>query len=268
MPDDLLRWTLPTKELGQRVHLYDCLDSTNSLALSLADDPEHHGIVVLAREQTAGRGQYGRSWHAPPNSSVLLSVLLFPPVSLRRPPLLTAWAAVSVCETILAITKLHATIKWPNDVLIAGKKICGILIEQRTTGHADFPLATVAGIGLNVTQSAAMFEGAGLPSATSLASASGAAFSFEEVAMELIHQLDRQYGLMVDGAVNTLETSWKGRLGLVGKDVIVEGVNQQYRGRLCDAAFAGLDLEVGPGDVVRLLPESVRQLRSVDGFTS
>lgn len=268
MPDDFLRWTLPTRELGQRVHLYDCVDSTNSLALSLASDPQHHGLVVLAREQTAGRGQYGRSWHAPPSSSVLLSVLLFPPVTLRRPPLLTAWAAVSVCETILQLTKLDATIKWPNDVLIAGKKVCGILIEQRTTGHADFPLATVAGIGLNVTQSAAMFEDAGLPLATSLASASGAAFSFEEVAIELIHQLDKQYTLLVDGAIATLETSWKDRLGMVGKQVIADGVNQQHRGRLRDATFAGLHLEVAPSEVVRLVPESVRQLRLADGFTS
>src|ERR1019366_3193428 len=129
-----------------------CLDSTNSLALSLAHDPTQNGLVVIAHAQSAGRGQYGRSWHAPPGSSVLLSVLLFSPPTLRRPSLLTAWAAVSVCEAILKLADLDAQIKWPNDVLVQGKKVCGILIEQRTITHADFPLATVVGIGLNVSQ--------------------------------------------------------------------------------------------------------------------
>src|ERR1051325_116022 len=135
-------WSPDTRHLGQRVHVHDALDSTNTLALSFADDPTQHGLAILTRAQTAGRGQYGRSWQAPPGSSVLMTLLLFPPPPLRRPALLTAWAAVSVCETIRSFTNLHAKIKWPNDVLIAGKKVCGILIEQRTTADAQFPLAT------------------------------------------------------------------------------------------------------------------------------
>ena len=265
MPDDLQRWTLPTKQLGQRVHIYDQLDSTNSLALSFGNDPSQHGLVLLTREQTAGRGQYGRSWHAPPSSSVLMSVLLFPPAELRRPALLTAWAAVSVCETILNLTNLQARIKWPNDALIQGKKVCGILIEQRTTGIADFPLATVVGIGLNVTQSAELFEQAGLPLAASLASLSGSSFAFEDVAKELICQLDEQYHLLLEGNFNMLESLWKWRLGLLGKNVVVEGVNQQHRGRLLDVTLASLVLEVDAGEVVYLLPEAVRHIDAADG---
>src|SRR5437870_5808840 len=100
------RWTMNTRSIGRRVLIYDRLDSTNALALHLGEYPHNHGTALLAREQTAGRGQYGRSWQAPPGSSVLMSVLLFPPLPLRRPALLTAWAAVSVCESILALTKL------------------------------------------------------------------------------------------------------------------------------------------------------------------
>ena len=212
MADDFQRWTLPTNQLGKNVRIYDCLDSTNTLALSFGDDPSRHGLVILARAQTAGRGQYGRTWQAPPESSVLMSVLLFPPPPLRRPALLTAWAAVSVCETILKLTNLQARIKWPNDVLIQGKKVCGILIEQRTTGHADFPLATVVGIGLNVTQSADMFEQAGLPDAASLASVSNQMFLFEDVAKELIRQLDEQYHRLIQGDLNTLEALTRPRV--------------------------------------------------------
>jgi BirA family biotin operon repressor/biotin-[acetyl-CoA-carboxylase] ligase len=264
MADDFQRWTLPTKHLGQRIHVYDCLDSTNSLALSLGGDPTQHGVALLAREQTIGRGQYGRRWHAPPGSSVLMSILLFPPPALRRPALLTAWAAVSVCNTILKLTHLHANIKWPNDVLILGKKVCGILIEQRTTGHADFPLTTVVGVGLNVTQSAEMFAQAGLPLAGSLASMSGLAFTFADVAKELIRQLDEQYQLMLDGDFNKLEASWKWQLGLLGKVVLVEGVQRHYRGRLRDITLSGLDLEIEGGELLRLMPEAIRHIGIAD----
>jgi BirA family biotin operon repressor/biotin-[acetyl-CoA-carboxylase] ligase len=253
-------WPLDTNHIGKRVWVFQRLSSTNTCALKLSRRPNDNGLVVLTREQTAGRGQYGRTWQAPPGSSVLLSVLLFPPPALRRPALLTAWAAVSVCETILALANLQAKIKWPNDVLILGKKVCGILIEQRTTAHAEFPLATVVGIGLNVSQSAAMFEQAGLPDAASLASLSGSAFVYEDVAKKLIRQLDEQYHRLLEGDFHTLEALWKCRLGLLGEFVHVEGVHEHHHGRLVDVTLDGLDLEMDSGAVLRLTPESVRHL--------
>src|SRR5438128_2180119 len=123
-------WRLDTHLLGRRVVIYDRVDSTNALAAKLAEDPANEGLIILAKEQTAGRGQHGRSWDCKAGSGVLLSALLFPPPSLRRPVILAAWAANSVCETILQSTGLEARIKWPNDVLLEGKKVAGILIEQ------------------------------------------------------------------------------------------------------------------------------------------
>jgi BirA family biotin operon repressor/biotin-[acetyl-CoA-carboxylase] ligase len=258
-------WDLRTAQLGKSVQIYDCLDSTNALALSLADEPSQQGHVFLSREQTAGRGQYGRTWQAPPGSSVLMSVLLFPPLALRRPALLTAWAAVSVCEAIRKLVHLQATIKWPNDVLILGKKVCGILIEQRTTRHVDFPLATVVGIGLNVTQSAEMFAKAELPDAASLASLSGMTLVYEDVAKALIRQLDEQYDQLLEGDFHVLELLWKEGLGLLGKDVFVEGVHRQHRGRLLDVTLAGLELELQNGEKLRLLPETIRHIYGEPG---
>src|SRR5262245_17248228 len=133
-------WHLDTRHIGRRVLVFDQLDSTNSQAAALAEDAANAGVIVLADTQSAGRGQHGRSWQCPASKGVLLSVLLFPPVPLRRPVLLAAWAAVAVCETIRDCTGLDSTIKWPNDILIRGKKVCGILIEQGR--------GTVAGIGL------------------------------------------------------------------------------------------------------------------------
>jgi BirA family biotin operon repressor/biotin-[acetyl-CoA-carboxylase] ligase len=254
-------WTLDSTHVGRTVFVYDRIDSTNSRALEQSAQPKMHGQIFLAQSQSAGRGQYGRTWQAPLGSSVLMSVLLFPPAALRRPALLTAWAAVSVCETILRLTSVQATIKWPNDVLVLGKKICGILIEQRTTGNPEFPLATVAGIGLNITQTAAMFEQADLPFATSLWIATGQTLTFDEVAKALIHQLDSSYDLLVRGDCTILESLWKRRLGLMGKSVLVECAQQTIVGRLLDVTLAGLDVESDNGEIVRVQPESVRHLR-------
>jgi BirA family biotin operon repressor/biotin-[acetyl-CoA-carboxylase] ligase len=125
-------WHLETRHIGRRVLVYNQLDSTNTRAAQFAEDGGNHGLVVVAEEQSAGRGQHGRTWQAPSGRAVLMSVLLFPPPALRRPVLLTAWAAVSVCETIRQATGIQAKIKWPNDVLLRGKKACGILIESKT----------------------------------------------------------------------------------------------------------------------------------------
>jgi BirA family biotin operon repressor/biotin-[acetyl-CoA-carboxylase] ligase len=188
-----------------------------------------------------------------------MSLLLFPPDNLRRPALLTAWAAVSVCEAVLKLADLQAKIKWPNDVLVRGKKICGILIEQRTTGNPEFPLASVVGIGVNVTQSAVMFEEAQLPDAGSLAMFTDRALVFEDVAKRLITELDAQYASLLAGDFATLASLWKSRLGLIGKTVLVEGIQQTTRGRLLDITLDRLDLDIG-GEVLRITPESVKHL--------
>jgi BirA family biotin operon repressor/biotin-[acetyl-CoA-carboxylase] ligase len=260
-PHDI--YHLGTKRLGKQVWFFQCLDSTNSLALSLAGDFAKDGLALLAEEQTSGRGQYGRTWEAPPGSSVLLSVLFFPPVGLRAPALLTAWAAVSVCETIEEVAGLQAAIKWPNDVLIRGRKVCGILIEQRS-GSGDLPPATVVGIGLNVRQAASFFAQADLPGAASLASLSGATFDTRFVAERLIGQLDASYDRLLQGDTGTLEALWQGRLGLVGQQVVVATFEQTKEGRLLEIAWDGVLLEES-GQIFQIPTETVRRLDRLVG---
>jgi len=243
--------------IGREVQYFDKLDSTNTYTLALADDAAMDGLVVIADEQSAGRGQHGRSWSAPAGSSVLMSVLLFPPPALRRPAVLTAWAAVAVCEVIREITDIRAQIKWPNDVLVGANKICGILIEQRSAGTDR--LATVAGIGLNVTQPAEWFAQAGLTEATSLALHSHQTSASQDVAEMLVAQLDDEYQRLSAGDLAALETRWQEHLGLEGTQVLVECIDQALNGRFLSATFAGVDVEIG-GKNVRLPPEIVRRI--------
>lgn len=250
-------WALDTRRLGRRVLVYERLDSTNNLAAALAEDPGNDGLVILADEQTAGRGQYGRTWLAPPGASVLLSVLLFPPPPLRRPAILTAWAAVAVCNVVRQITGVPAKIKWPNDVLLRGRKVCGILIEQRR--------GTVAGIGLNVRQTAEELVRAGLTEATSLAQQAGAAPETPEVARRLVRQLDEDYDLLCGGDLGTLEACWKWHLGLLGRQVRARCLDGTEQGRLTELGFDGAWLRRPDGTTVVLAPEAVLNMDEVSG---
>jgi len=252
VPDE--EWHLDTHWLGQRVWVCDRIDSTNRAALELAGDSRNDGLVLIARQQTAGRGQHGRTWLAAPNTSVLMSLLIFPPPELRRPSLLTAWVAVSVCELVEQHTQQSARIKWPNDVLVADRKICGILIEQQQ--------GTVVGIGLNVRQTTADFDRAGLPDATSLIHFTRQPLDPKILAYELVHRLDLEYTALLKGEFELLQSRWKACLRLLDAKVIVECAQEKIRGRLLDATFAGLLLDVD-GTPRTVIPELVRHLTLV-----
>jgi BirA family biotin operon repressor/biotin-[acetyl-CoA-carboxylase] ligase len=259
LPPDEIR-TLDTRRLGRCIWVYRQLDSTNTRALAFAGAPSRDGLVLQALEQTAGRGQHGRSWQAASGSSVLMSVLLFLPPALRRPSVLTAWAAVSVCDAIATLAGHAAQIKWPNDVLLDGKKVGGILIEQRTSGHAEHPLAAVVGIGLNVTQTADDFAAAGLTLAGSVFSQSRQRVTVEAALVALIRQLDEHYDLLVRGDCAVLETRWRAGVGLIGQRVRVEGLTQNHRGRLLDMTLTRVEIEDADGGRLVLPPEQVRHI--------
>mgnify|MGYP000952892673 CR=1 FL=1 len=227
--------------------------------MTLAHDPAADGLVILARHQTAGRGQHGRIWLAPPDSSVLLSVLLFPPPDLQRPAVLTAWAAVAVCRFVLDATGEETRIKWPNDVYLKEKKICGILIEQRRQGTG--PGATVAGIGLNVGQPEAFFAAASLPLGASLFSQTGLKLSWEKAARDLIGTLDAEYARLERDGLAALESAWSRGLGLLGKTVVAEAGQRRLRGRLLELGFENVLLRTDDGDVA-VQPEAIQQLRA------
>ncbi|AWM38232.1 Bifunctional ligase/repressor BirA [Gemmata obscuriglobus] len=248
-----------TAHIGRRVLVYDAVESTNTLGAALgAADPEASGLVLIADHQLAGRGQYGRTWVSRPGSSLLMSVVLRPPPAIRRPVVLTAWVAVAVADAVFALSGAQARIKWPNDLLIDGKKICGILIEQTSSGDGTI---AVAGLGLNLTQTAADFAHANLLTATSLHAVSGGSYDPRGAAEVVVGALDREYARLLAGERAGVEAGWKRRIGLLGRAVRVELVGGAWTtGRLLDVSFDGLELEDAAGFVRVVPPESVSHL--------
>jgi BirA family biotin operon repressor/biotin-[acetyl-CoA-carboxylase] ligase len=139
--------TLPE---GYRLLALECAESTNAVAAEAARKGEAEGLVVVAERQTAGRGRRGRSFFSPAGTGLYMSVLLRPTIAPERAVLLTAAAATAVCEALEAVCGVSASIKWVNDVLIGGKKVCGILVES-SAGPDGLEYAVV-GIGVNLAE--------------------------------------------------------------------------------------------------------------------
>ena len=227
----------------------DTVGSTNDLAFEFGSDSGNDGLVIVADEQTAGRGRAGRQWQASRGSAILASVLLFPPTELAKPHVLTPLAAVAVADTIRECAEVAPAIKWPNDVLVGSKKVCGILVENR---HA-----VVIGIGLNVNATADEFRRLGLPDAGSLRMAVGAELDRSEVLKSLLRRLDQWYDGVLSGRLDLLERAWCDYLDLVGCAAKVEMPAGSHRGRIASLSLEQVVLETPPSESISLPTASI-----------
>jgi len=175
--------------LGSALIHYQSVTSTNDVArdLALAGAPE--GAIIIADEQTAGRGRQGRSWTSRPGEGLYLSAVLRPRIPAGQSPILALVSAVAVAETLSLDFEIAADIKWPNDVLASGRKICGILVESAIEGERL--TYVVVGIGVNLTQRE--FPDEIREHATSLLRESGLTVSSKEFAARLLPRLDAMY---------------------------------------------------------------------------
>lgn len=145
---DELQSLCKTKWLGKELYCYDCLDSTNVKAKELAEQGCESGTLVVADQQTAGRGRRGRSWDSPSGTGIFMTILLKPEINPNHASMLTLVTALAVARAIGDISGAAAQIKWPNDIVMNGKKVCGILTEM--SAQFDYINHIVVGIGINV----------------------------------------------------------------------------------------------------------------------
>lgn len=257
IPDDLpaaldldrLRRSLAAEPLYRDVVYQPVLASTNSEALERARAGAAEGTLILTDEQPAGRGRVGRSWRSLPRQQVLLSLVLRPSFP---PHFLVMAASLAVARAIEASTSLSPTIKWPNDVLVDGAKVCGILIETSSDSQRQ-PFA-VLGIGLNVNGSLAGDpELAGR--ATTLAEAAHHPLDRETLAAELLLELADLYARLSASAAERqgVRAAWRTRLDTLGRQVSIAQGHGEVRGVAEDVDGDGaLLVRTGDGERVAI----------------
>ena len=181
----------PTETVGRTLCCLEQVDSTNNYAKQLAQQGAPDGTAVLAESQTAGRGRMDRSFQSPRGEGIYLSVLLRPQVAPERLPPVTALAGVAVCAAVERVCGVRPGLKWPNDPVLNGKKLCGILTEVSLEAETGRLQSLVLGIGVNVLQRAESFSPEVREVATSRLQARGRAVSRPLLAAALLEELDR-----------------------------------------------------------------------------
>ncbi len=220
-----LQKKLGTRVIGRKLFVFDSIDSTNACARTLAEAGTEEGSIVIAEFQTSGRGRQGRTWQAEPNQNLLFSVLLRPQLQQESAGLMTFFAAVSVARAIEKAAGCRIECKWPNDLLLNGKKICGILLENSLEkGSMAY---SVVGVGLNVNQK----EFAGdLKRATSLFRELGITLQRDDLFQELVRQMDDLYPHVRNNEFDKILSEWNARCNMFGKEVTVAQHNKNISG--------------------------------------
>jgi BirA family biotin operon repressor/biotin-[acetyl-CoA-carboxylase] ligase len=255
---DMLRQRLKGSLFGKRIYHFFKVDSTNRVALDLGHNGEEEGAVVLAEEQTAGRGRAGHSWHSERASGIYVTALLRPKLSPVQAPLLTMMAGLAAHTAIQAQTGAAVDLKWPNDLLIDGRKIGGILTEM----HAE-PSAikfVIVGIGLNVNQEKFPSELSTI--ATSLRVQTGRAHSRLELLVRLLREFESGYNrFLAEGASSVLERFAAVSSYAHGKRVRVANGKDSFTGVTAGLAPEGLLLvKQDNGQVVTVITGDVTEV--------
>jgi BirA family biotin operon repressor/biotin-[acetyl-CoA-carboxylase] ligase len=202
------------------VHL-ERVDSTQTTAFALAAEGAADGTVVIADYQASGRGRRGRAWEAAPGQSLLSTILVRPPLPPAQWPAYSLVAAVAVAETLARTAALAARLKWPNDVLIAGRKIAGILLESRVVDQTSPPVVAV-GVGINLAQRA--FPAALAARATSVAIESGRQIARDTVLGALLEAFDEWRGRLEGEGMTPVRARWLALADTIGRRVSIDGV--------------------------------------------
>jgi BirA family transcriptional regulator, biotin operon repressor / biotin---[acetyl-CoA-carboxylase] ligase len=227
--DDLYSRLGRTRVMGREIHVFQETTSTNDVASRLARSGVAEGAVVFAESQTKGRGRLGRVWISPAGKGLWFTVLLRPDMVPSGATRLTVAAATALSRAIAVQTGIVPEIKWPNDILIRGRKVAGILTEM--SAELDRVKEVLLGIGMDVNMETADFPAALRKIATSLRIETGQKVNRAELAVAALRELDRDYELVQKGQFETLAEQWQERCSTLGRQVSIRMGDRVIRGR-------------------------------------
>lgn len=241
------------RTIGTPLYFFDAVDSTNNVAFKLASNGACEGTAIIADHQWEGKGRLSRRWQSPPQCNIYTSVIFKPKWNPVHAPRITLMAGVGVARLLSEYCPGHITLKWPNDVLIRGKKVCGILIEMKTTGDQciDF---VIVGIGINVNMRREDFHESIRDVSTSLREEVGYEVSRAEVLVRLFEELERVYSLLVREGFGPIRETWLAYSDMVGKTIQVRCHDFVISGTMTGVDEDGaLLLRDGDGTIRRVL---------------
>ncbi len=240
---------LKARRLTGPVHHFDAVASTNDLAKELAAQGAPEGTLVVAEAQTGGRGRLGRQWDSPPGTGLYVSLLLRPPLPPTEMPQITLTTAVAVARAVTRVTGVAPGIKWPNDLLLDGRKLGGILTEMETESERIRHL--VVGLGLNVNNPAFTKELS--PMATSLVLATGRPHSRLKILQAWLEEFEELYGRFLAREFAGILDEWRSLTVTLGRRVTVRQGPVIICGQALEVAPDGaLLVETEAGEVVRV----------------
>ena len=226
--DDLLSRLGPTKVVGRDIRVFEQTTSTNDVIEKLARDGVKEGAVVYAESQTKGRGRLGRKWVSPARKGLWFSILLRPDLRPQMTTQLTVASATALRRAIKLQTGWSPEIKWPNDILMGGKKVAGILTEM--SAELDRVRYVILGIGVDVNLTASDLPAELRTIATSLRIETGKPVSRAELAVNILRELDKDYALICDGKFTGVADEWESYCTTIGREVTVQLGARQIRG--------------------------------------
>ncbi len=257
---------LNTEVIGRKMIYYDRLDSTNTHAKKLAEGDFHDGTVVVADEQTAGKGRLGRQWVSSKGKGIWMTILLKPDIDPSDAAKTTVLAACAVCRAVEKCCGLNAAIKWPNDVVYGGRKLCGILTEMSAEGEQIRFL--IIGIGINVNFVPEDFSEDLTDKATSILKETGKHIPRKELAAEVLNAFETVYRDFIahNGSIQFIIEEYKARSAVLGKDVRVFFKKEEIVGMAVDITEEGqLVVEMQDGSRREILSGEV-SVRGMHGY--
>ena len=269
LPDKLERVTLlhgmETKALGRTVEIHEFIDSTNSRAKELALLGYPEGTLVVAEEQLKGRGRMGRSWISPAGKGIWMSLLLRPKIPPSSAPIITSLAALAVKRALEEVAALKASIKWPNDIILQNKKVCGILTEI----HADIDIIhyVILGIGINANLDKEDFPKELLDSATSISIVLGRKVDRTELVQAIMKHMEDIYtDYIKKGDIGSILDECRKCSATLGRTVKVIGRDREFSGKAVDLDEDGALLVLKEdGEMEKVLSGDV-SVRGIGGY--
>ncbi|PJN62210.1 Bifunctional ligase/repressor BirA [Paenibacillus sp. GM1FR] len=224
-----LQLALDTTVFGRKAVLLASTLSTQGDVLKLAEQGQAEGAVVIAEEQTGGRGRFGRQWFSPPGKGIWMSVLLRPDLPLQHTPQLTLLTGVAVCRAVRACSGADAGIKWPNDVLIDGRKVCGILLESTVEDHEV--RYCIAGIGVDVNFDPEDYPEDLTTIATSLKMETGQSVDRTKLTAAILTELEQLYFLYQKEGFGVISALWEALSVSMNREITVTNPHGVIEGK-------------------------------------